>query len=150
MRLRIATAGEKWELGEALANVLICSEIEPLRCRMTCAWFHHSNHLNASRLLQEGLDEMAKAEIKKAVEAYRKAYPQAKSRNGAYASCSRLLRNPGVFAARQWHYAVAAGEVPSEAQPKTESEIWQYLKDFGSWRSQFSPQSGHRYQENRW
>ncbi len=34
MRLRIATAGEKWELGEALANVLICSEIEPERCRI--------------------------------------------------------------------------------------------------------------------
>ena len=84
------------------------------------------------------------------IEAYREAYPQAKSRNGAYASCSRLLRNPRVFAARQWYYAVANGEVPSEAQPKTESEIWQYLKDFGSWRSQFSPQSGHRYQENRW
>ena len=84
------------------------------------------------------------------IEAYRQAYPQAKSRNGAYASCSRLLRNPRVFAARQWYYAVANGEVPSEAQPKTESEIWQYLKDFGSWRSQFSPQSGHRYQENRW
>ena len=67
MRLRIATAGEKWQLGEALANVLICSEIEPLRCRRTCARFHHAN---ASRMIRDGLAEMGKAEIRKAVDAW--------------------------------------------------------------------------------
>ena len=67
MRLRIATAGEKWQLGEALANVLICSEIEQLRCQKTCARFHHAN---ARRLIREGLDILGKAEIQKAVEAW--------------------------------------------------------------------------------
>ena len=84
------------------------------------------------------------------IEAYRKAYPQARSRNGAYASCSRLLRNPRVFAARQWHYAVADGDAPSQLRPKTASEIWQYLKEFGSWRAKFAPTIRHRFTEPRW
>ncbi|MDB4657946.1 hypothetical protein OAE56_04265, partial [Verrucomicrobiales bacterium] len=67
IRLRIATAGDKWEIGEGLANVLICSDIEPERCRKTCACFHHAN---ARRLIREGLAEMGKAEIQKAVEAW--------------------------------------------------------------------------------
>jgi hypothetical protein len=36
------------------------------------------------------------------VEAYQTAFPEAKSRNGAHASCSRLMNHPNVFAARHW------------------------------------------------
>ncbi len=45
------------------------------------------------------------------IESYLKTYPAAKSRNGAHASCRRLLNHPNVFAARQWLSATMNGEV---------------------------------------
>jgi hypothetical protein len=84
------------------------------------------------------------------VEAYRKAFPSAKSLDGIYASCSRLLRHPHVFAARQWYYATSNGEIPSLAFPSLESEIWTELENFGSWRAKFRPTSKVKFQEQRW
>lgn len=84
------------------------------------------------------------------VEAYRKAFPSAASLNGAYASCSRLLRHPHVFAARQWYYAETCGEIPNSPFPDFESEIWTQLEVFGSWRARFKPTSKVIYREQRW
>jgi hypothetical protein len=85
------------------------------------------------------------------VEAYRKAFPAAKSRDGIYASCSRLLRHPNVFAARQWYYANTCGEIPRHWDlPDYESEIWQHLEIYGSWRAKYKPTFTHRYTERRW
>ena len=84
------------------------------------------------------------------IEAYQRTYPQAKSKNGAYASCSRLLRHPHVFAARQWYYATSNGEIPSLPFPSFESEIWTQLEAFGSRRAKFRPTSTANYREQRW
>lgn len=84
------------------------------------------------------------------VEAYRRSFNTAKSIGGAYASCSRLLRHPHVFAARQWHYARANGEIPNFPFPSFESEIWEQLEIFGSERAKYKPTSGTFYRERRW
>jgi len=84
------------------------------------------------------------------VGAYQRTYPKAKSKNGAYASCSRLLRHPHVFAARQWYYATSNGEIPNLPCPSFESEIWKKLESFGSWRAKYRPTSRAKYREQRW
>jgi hypothetical protein len=84
------------------------------------------------------------------VESYLKAYPGAKSRAGAYASCSRLLRHPHVFAARQWFYAQLCGEVPGIPFPCYEPEIWEQLDAFGSWRAKFRPTALSFHYESPW
>lgn len=84
------------------------------------------------------------------VDAYQCAYPDAISREGAHASCSRLLRNPNIFAARQWLYAKTNGEIPAIKTPATETEIWEQLKEAGSWRARYAPTSTHRFREKPW
>jgi len=42
LRLRVATALEKWELGEALASVLVSSAVQPEKCRETVARFYYA------------------------------------------------------------------------------------------------------------
>ena len=72
------------------------------------------------------------------VHAYRKAFPKARRMKGAAASCSRLLRHPNVFAARQWYYAIMNGEIPRGLTwPDTPGEIWDCLDKFGSRRAKF-------------
>lgn len=72
------------------------------------------------------------------IESYFKAFPDAKSRNGAHASCSRLMNHPNVFAARQWFYAVVNGEVSKSLQmPDTPAEIWDLLEEHGSYRAKY-------------
>jgi hypothetical protein len=52
-----------------------------------------------------------------------------RSRQGASASASRLLRRPDVQAARQWFYAMIQGEIPThERMPETASGIWERLR----------------------
>ncbi len=85
------------------------------------------------------------------VEAYRKAFPAAKSRNGIYASCSRLLRHPHVFAAREWYYARVNGEISRHWNlPRYESEIWENLEVMRSWRAKFRPLRTVTFREQRW
>jgi hypothetical protein len=71
------------------------------------------------------------------VEAYQTAFPEAKSRNGAHVSCSRLMNHPNVFAARQWFYALMNGEVPNGINPRTPGEIWDILERHGSHRAAY-------------
>ena len=73
------------------------------------------------------------------VEAYQMAFPEAKSRNGAHASCSRLMDHPNVFAARQWFYALTNREIPRamENKPRTPREIWDILESHGSHRARY-------------
>jgi hypothetical protein len=84
------------------------------------------------------------------VESYLKAYPNAKSRVAAYASCSRLLRHPHVFAARQWFYAQLYGEIPLVPFPGYEFEIWEQLEAFGSRRARYRPKLLSCYREQPW
>jgi hypothetical protein len=72
------------------------------------------------------------------IESYLKAYPAASSRNGAHASCSRLMNHPNVFAARQWLYATANGEIPRDlGKPQTPGEIWDALANYGNFRAEY-------------
>jgi len=74
------------------------------------------------------------------VAAYRDTFPDAKSKAGAAASCSRLLRHPHVFAAREFCFARLAGEIPRDSGiPSTVSEAWAILKQHRSWRMEFAP-----------
>ena len=62
------------------------------------------------------------------VSAYMAVYSP-RSRQGASASASRLLRRPDVQAARQWFYAMIRGEIPThERMPETASGIWERLR----------------------
>jgi hypothetical protein len=71
---------------------------------------------------------------------YRELFPDAKSRAGAASSCSRLLRHPDVFAARQYCYAQLSGEIPRwNRTPESAAEIWQFLIAYGSWRAAHAP-----------
>lgn len=69
------------------------------------------------------------------VSAYINTY-HPRSRNGAYASTSRLLKRPDVRAARQWFYALSGCELPpGETMPTTASGIRARLRELGSWRA---------------
>lgn len=68
-------------------------------------------------------------------DAYLKAFPRARKRRAAAASMSRLLRHPNVQAARAWNYSKIEGVIPwGEVMPPTAGEIWQRLREAGSWR----------------
>lgn len=68
-------------------------------------------------------------------DAYQNVYKAARSRAGARASVSRLIRHPDVRAARAWLYAKVRREIPmDDAMPDTARAIWQRLRELGSWR----------------
>ena len=68
------------------------------------------------------------------VAAYLEVY-RPRSRAGAAASCSRLLKRRDIRALRAWFYAQANYEIPrSEPMPRTASGILRRLKELGSWR----------------
>lgn len=72
------------------------------------------------------------------VEAYLRVY-RPRSRRGARASVSRLLRHPDVRAMRQWHFAQINREISIfERMPDTASGIWQRLREVGSWRARLA------------
>lgn len=72
------------------------------------------------------------------VEAYLRVY-RPRSRRGARASVSRLLRHPHVRALRQWYFARLDPEIQlDEPTPPTASGIWQRLREVGSWRARLS------------
>jgi hypothetical protein len=74
------------------------------------------------------------------VEAYLRVYPKARSRAGARASMSRLMRRHDVRAAVQWHHAVQNGEVPRGiAMPETPSGIRDEMVKTGCWRVKYVP-----------
>lgn len=69
------------------------------------------------------------------VTAYIETY-QPKSRAGARASASRLMRRPHVKAAMQWFYAQMAREIArDEPMPETVSGIRARLAELGCWRA---------------
>jgi hypothetical protein len=81
------------------------------------------------------------------IESYLEAFPEARSREGAHASCSRLLNHPNVFAARQWFYAQLNGEVPNaERMPETPAEIWDVLEIHQSYRAKYRSYRRKLYQ----
>ena len=71
------------------------------------------------------------------VSAYIKTY-HPRSRNGASASASRLLKRADVRAARQWFYAQSGGELPrGETMPRTASDIRTRLRELGNRRTDY-------------
>ena len=69
------------------------------------------------------------------VSAYVNTY-HPRSRNGAHASTSRLLKRRDVRAAGQWFYAEACHELPPrEPMPSTAGGIRARLRELGSWRA---------------
>lgn len=71
------------------------------------------------------------------VSAYVSTY-RPRSRNGAYASASRLLQRADVRAARQWFYAQSGGELPpGEKMPTTASCIRARLRELGNRRADY-------------
>lgn len=60
-----------------------------------------------------------------ATRAYLIAYPSAKSKAGASASASRLLKKPLIRAARRWFMAMGELVEANEEMPKTAQEIHQ-------------------------
>lgn len=72
--------------------------------------------------------------------AYRKAYPTARSKEGARASASRLLRRSHIRAAIAWTFAKKFDRLNNyDNEPKTESEIWTILFKIGSFRTRWAP-----------
>ena len=72
--------------------------------------------------------------------AYQRAYPTSKSKAGARASASRLLKCPEVYAAIQWTFASHSEEIPKWLpQPKTEQEAWDQLREWDCWRIKRAP-----------
>ena len=67
LRLRILTATGQWDLGDHIANVLVCSDIEPEKCRETVARFRHAH---ARHLCESGLMVLAKEQVRLAVDAW--------------------------------------------------------------------------------
>lgn len=71
------------------------------------------------------------------VSAYIKTY-HPRSRNGASASASRLLKRPDVRAARQWFCAQSNRELPpGETMPTTASGIRTRLRELGNRRADY-------------
>lgn len=65
--------------------------------------------------------------------AYKQVYASARSRAGARASTSRLLKREDVRAVRRWYYAKVNGEIPrGEDMPRTPRLIDQRLREAGS------------------
>lgn len=75
-----------------------------------------------------------RTEIPGYVDAYLRTHPRAKSRAGARASCSRLLKRVEVRAALAWHCAIFSNEIPWEPPPETVEGIAERLKELGNWR----------------
>jgi hypothetical protein len=72
------------------------------------------------------------------VEAYLWTYGNARSRAGARASTSRLMKRRDVRAAMQWFYAQLSHEIPAdELMPDTVSRIRNRLAELGNWRARF-------------
>lgn len=69
-------------------------------------------------------------------DAYQNVYKAARSRAGARASVSRLIRHPDVRAARAWFYAKVRREISmDEPMPDTARAIWQRLSELGNGRA---------------
>lgn len=74
------------------------------------------------------------------VEAYLRVYPKARSRAGARASMSRLMRRRDVRAAAEWFLAIESGEIPRGLiMPETPSGIRAELEKLGCWRAKYVP-----------
>ena len=70
------------------------------------------------------------------VSAYVNTY-HPRSRNGAYASASRLLKRRDVRAAQQW-FCAECHELPrGEPMPRTASGIQKRLRELGNWRADY-------------
>jgi hypothetical protein len=65
-----------------------------------------------------------------AVEAYLRAFPNARSRKAAYASASRLMKRRDVRVARLW-YQRTTGLHPDESMPATVDAIIARLRELG-------------------
>lgn len=77
---------------------------------------------------------------RRAYVAYQKAYPSATSKAGAKASASRLLRKPGIRAAIQWEFAkLSCEEEGYSLFPQTADEVWDALREIGSFRAKWAP-----------
>jgi len=78
---------------------------------------------------------------RRAYVAYQRAFPSARSKAGAKASASRLLRKPHIQAAIQWTFAKFCDpETDCKVHnPQTATEIWDALHAMGSWRARRAP-----------
>jgi hypothetical protein len=77
---------------------------------------------------------------RRAYVAYQRSFPSARSKAGAKASASRLLRKPHIQAAIQWSFARQDPELDCRNHhPETTTEIWDTLHALGSWRARRAP-----------
>ena len=78
---------------------------------------------------------------RRAYVAYQRVFPSARSKTGAKASASRLLRKPHVQAAVQWKFADYFDPETDckDLHPQTATEIWDTLHALGSWRARRAP-----------
>jgi hypothetical protein len=71
------------------------------------------------------------------VEIYLALHPRARSRAGARASCSRVMRQVAFRAAKHWFYAIENGEIKPAPMPETVAEIGARLRELGNWRGEY-------------
>ncbi|GHC41143.1 hypothetical protein GCM10007100_02240 [Roseibacillus persicicus] len=77
---------------------------------------------------------------RRAYVAYLKAYPNVMSKSAAKASASRLMRKPHIQAAIQWQAVILNGENRGiTLYPDTAIEIWEALRELGSFRANWAP-----------
>ncbi len=78
---------------------------------------------------------------RRAYVAYQRTFPSARSKAGAKASASRLLRKPRIQAAIQWKFASYFDrEIDCKGlYPQTATEIWDTLRALGSFRAKWAP-----------
>jgi hypothetical protein len=77
---------------------------------------------------------------RRAYVAYQKTYREARSKEGAKASASRLLRKGRTQAAIQWTFAKQSHEDRGHhLYPSTTSEVWNALREIGSFRADWAP-----------
>lgn len=118
------------------------AKLPPWRCELPRRISHRHWRFALASVYKGVLRGMPKHGIPPLVTVYRELFHDAKSKAGAAASCSRLLRHPHVFAARQYCYARLCGEIPqSEPTPSTALEAWEALKRHGSWRADYAPRA---------
>lgn len=116
------------------------TKLPPFRCLLEdCISFRHWNF--ASNYVLGECGPGLFSFNRRAYVAYQRTFPSARSKAGAKASASRLLRKPHIQAAIQWTFAdYFDPETDCKGlHPQTTTEIWDTLNALGSFRARWAP-----------